>query len=284
MFKPVDTKIPSAVEAEAGAIYRELFPGGDVAVIRQAFEWAAQCFGGKYDGYQAIDSAYHDFEHTLQGTLCLVRLLRGRRTANVAPPISQRMFELALVAILFHDTGYLKVTGDTEGTGAKYTAIHVARSGTFAEKFLLAKGWPKPDIAAVRHMIRCTGVNVSIAAIPFQSSEERIAGFALATADLLGQMAADNYVERLPDLYAEFEEAAHFDAGSASKVFKFESVPDMMAKTAGFWQFYVMPKIANEFEGIHDYLNDPYPDGPNEYVEKIERNLARVKQQAGAAK
>ena len=283
MFKPVDTKIPSAVEAEAAEIYSELFPGSDLAVVRQVFGWAAQCFGGKYDGYQGIDSVYHDFEHTLQGTLCLVRLLRARHRAHVTPPISRRMFELALIAILFHDTGYLKVAGDTEGTGAKYTAIHVARSGTFAEGFLTAKGWSKPDIAAVRHMIRCTGVNVSIAAIPFQSVEERIAGFALATADLLGQMAADNYVERLPDLYAEFEEAARFDAGSASKVFKFENVTDMMSKTPGFWQFYVLPKIMNEFEGIHAYLNDPYPGGPNEYIEKIERNLARAKLKSGAA-
>ncbi|MEO6740509.1 MAG: hypothetical protein ABIP20_09670 [Chthoniobacteraceae bacterium] len=277
MFNSVDTKNPSAVEAEAAAIHAGLFPRGDVALVRQAFEWAGQCFGGGFDGYQAIDSLYHDFEHTLQGTLCLVRLLRSRHEAGVAPQISQRMFELALVAILFHDTGYLKTTADTEGTGAKYTAIHVARSGTFAEKFLTTKGWARPDIAAVRHMIRCTGVNVSIATIPFQSAEERVAGFALATADLLGQMAAENYVERLPDLYLEFEEAARFDEGSAPKTFRFESADDMMRKTPGFWQYYVLPKITNDFEGIYTCLNDPYPGGPNEYIRRIERNLARLR-------
>ena len=284
MFNLVDTKIPSAVEAEAAAIYAELFPKGDAALVRQLFEWAGQCFGGKCEGYQAIDSLYHDFEHTLQGTLCLMRLLRGRHRANASPVISQRMFEMALVGILFHDTGYLKTTDDTGGTGAKYTAIHVARSGTFAEKFLAMKGWAKSDIAAVRHMIRCTGVNVSIATIPFQSPEERLAGFALATADLLGQMAADNYIERLPDLYLEFEEAARFDEGSTSKAFRFDSTDDMMGKTPGFWQFYVIPKITNDFERIYTYLNDPYPDGPNEYVQRIERNLARLRQKLEAAK
>lgn len=278
MFNLVDTKNPVVVEAEAVAIYTELFPEGDVAAVRQAFEWAGQCFGGKYEGYQAIDSVYHDFEHTLQGTLCLVHLLRGRHRSGVTPVISRRMFEMALVGILFHDTGYLKTMDDTEGTGAKYTAIHVARSGAFAEKFLATKGWATPDIAAVRHMIRCTGVNVSIPTIHFQSIEERIAGFALATADLLGQMAAKNYVERLPDLYSEFEEAARFDAGSASKVFHFASADDMMGKSPGFWQFYVLPKITNDFEGIYTFLNDPYPDGPNVYISRIERNLARLRQ------
>lgn len=283
MFNPVDTKNPSAVEAEAAAAYRKMFPGADGAIVRSAFEWAAQCFEGRFAGYQAIDSVYHDFEHTLQGTLCLMRLLRGRHRANAVPAISQRMFELALVAILFHDTGYLKVKGDDAGTGAKYTAIHVARSGTFAEEFLTLKGWANSDIAPVRHMIRCTGVNVNVASIRFQSEEERIAGFALATADLLGQMAAENYVERLPDLYAEFEEAAQFDPGSAPRVFRFDSASDMMGKTQAFWHSYVLPKITNDFENVGKYLNEPYPDGPNEYIERVENNLARLKQHLSAA-
>ena len=284
MFNPVDTKNPRAVEAEAAAIYGELFPTGNVAVVRDAFAWAAQCFEGRFDGYQAIDSVYHDFEHTLQGTLCLMRLLRGRHRAGASPAISQRMFELALVAILFHDTGYLKVSGDDEGTGAKYTATHVARSGTFADGFLSLKGWTKSDIEPVRRMIRCTGVNVSVAAIPFTSAEEKIAGFALATADLLGQMAAENYVERLPDLFAEFKEAADFDADSAPRVFQFESAEEMMGKTHAFWQFYVLPKITNDFEEVCNYLNDPFPSGPNEYISRIEQNLARLKRQLQSAK
>ena len=283
MFNLVDTKNPSAVRAEADAIYAELFPKGDVALVGQAFEWAGQCFGGQCEGYQAIDSLYHDFEHTLQGTLCLVRLLRGRHRAHASPAISQRMFEMALVGILFHDTGYLKVTDDHEGTGAKYTAIHVMRSGEFADKFLSGKGWSKTEINAVRHMIRCTGVNVSIATIPFQSPEERLAGFALATADLLGQMAAENYVERLSDLYLEFEEAARFEEGKASKLIRFESADDMMGKTPEFWQFYVIPKVTNDFEGIYNYLKEPYPDGPNEYVQRVESNLARLKRKLEAA-
>jgi hypothetical protein len=283
MFNPVDTKNPIAVEAEAAAVYAELFPGGKPTLVRQAFEWAGQCFSGGFEGYQPIDSLYHDFEHTLQGALCMVRLLRGRHKAKATPAISQRMFELTLVAILFHDTGYLKAADDTEGTGAKYTATHVARSGEFAAKFLSQKGWPKADLDAVRHMIRCTGVNVSIPAIPFQSPEERSAGFALATADLLGQMAADDYVERLPDLYVEFEEASRFEDGKSSKLMHFKSAADLMAKTPGFWEFYVIPKITNEFEGIYTYLNDPYPDGPNEYVQRIERNLARLAKMVEAA-
>lgn len=276
MFSKVDTKNPSAVEAETAAIYRKLFPKGDPALVRQAFEWAGQFFGGRYPGYLPVDALYHDYEHTLQGTLCLMRLLQARQNAGAKPQISQRTFEQALAAILFHDTGYLKTIDDTEGTGAKYTPTHVTRSGVFAKKFLSAKGWSETDIHAVQHMIRCTGVNVNIKAIHFQTPEERVAGFALATSDLLGQMAASNYVERLPELYLEFKEAAEFNRGKEKSTFEFKSADEMMSKTSAFWEFYVLPKINNEFEGLYRYLNDPYPDGPNEYIGHIEKNIARL--------
>src|SRR2546425_230349 len=128
MFRQVDTRIPSDVEHEVHSIYLNVFPEGERAFVPRVFGWASQCFSGGYDDYQPIDARYHDFEHTLQGTLCLTRLLFGRHAAKARPKIPRRMFELGLLAILFHDTGYLKKKSDTEGTGAKYTPIHVGRS------------------------------------------------------------------------------------------------------------------------------------------------------------
>jgi len=46
-------------------------------------------------------------------------------------------------------------------------------------------------------MIRCTVRKANLALIPFQK-RGRKRRFALGTADLLGQMAADDYVEKLP--------------------------------------------------------------------------------------
>ena len=136
MLRPVDTRIPGAVQDRVQAIYRSLFPRADDAFVPQAFQWAGQCFAGRYADYQAIDAGYHDLEHTLQGTLCLALLLQGRHAARAQPTLSARMFELSLLAILFHDTGYLKKRGDGEGTGAKYTLEHVGRSVVFAGQFL----------------------------------------------------------------------------------------------------------------------------------------------------
>lgn len=279
MFARVDTKDPQAVAAEVQAAYREMFPAGDPGFIPRVFGWADECFHGRYPGYQANDARYHDFEHTLQVTLCMVRLLRGRhRVKNARPRLTQRMFELGLLAILLHDTGYLKRRGDNKGTGAKYTLIHVDRSGEFAAKFLRARGFSKADIHAVQDMIHCTGVNVDLKTIPFESRLERVVGFALSTGDLLGQMAAEDYVEKLPRLYSEFDEAGRYekDGSKGSALGMFAGADDLMRKTPGFWQYYVLPKITKDFIGLYKFLNSPYPDGPNEYVQRIEANVARV--------
>ena len=80
MHKPIDTGEPSQVEAEVQEAYLEMFPQGDREFIPMIFQWAVAWFGGKYRDYQAIDAHYHDLEHTLQGVLCMARLLaqRGR--------------------------------------------------------------------------------------------------------------------------------------------------------------------------------------------------------------
>src|SRR5260221_4996148 len=183
MLSPVDTRVPSAVESRVHSIYRGLFPQGEVAFVPRAFHWASQCFAGHYADYQPIDAAYHDFEHTLQGTLCLAELLKGRHAAKTSPVLTQKMFELGLLAILLHDPGYLKKKTDCEGTGAKYTLVHVARSIAFAAEFLAQKGHAASDIAAVQNMIGCTGVNADVKAISFQNEFEKNIRFDLATAE-----------------------------------------------------------------------------------------------------
>jgi hypothetical protein len=282
MFTPINTRIPAEVEAQVQRIYTRLFPETGPGFVGRAFAWAGRCFNGHYGDYQAIDARYHDFEHTLQGTLCLARLLQGRQLAGAQPPITGPLFELAILAILFHDTGYLKKRGDRDGTGAKYTITHVSRSADFAAEFMAAQGYSQGDIDAVRNMISCTGVNAQLDAIPFRNELERTLGYALATADLLGQMAAPDYVDKLPVLYLEFAEAVRHDRRKAARLAAYSSADELLQNTPFFWTNYVLPRITEDFGGLHRYLNDPYPDGPNEYIERIEQNLARIQSQAGA--
>jgi hypothetical protein len=275
----VVTRDPIAVEVDVQAAYLAMFPHGDKMFIPQIFGWAIDCFTGQYDDYSPIDAQYHDFEHTLQGTLCMGRILRARHRTSAQPQVTQRAFELGIIAILCHDTGYLKKRWDVTGTGVKYTVVHVRRSAEFAAELLHRKGFDPSEILAVQNMILCTGINASLDKIPFQSELERIVGFILGSADLLGQMAADDYVEKLPVLYEEFAEAARFDAGKSPSVGVFSSADDLMQKTPAFWEKFVRNKLDKDFGGVYKFLNDPYPNGRNWYLDRVEFNIQRLRRQ-----
>jgi hypothetical protein len=283
MSPQVDTSDITAVEGEVYSSYKGMFPKADGKFVPTVFGWIQNCFEGHYPGYLPIDARYHDLEHTLQGTLCMVRILRGRHKAEAQPICTVRLFELGLLAILLHDTGYLKRTHDTQGTGAKYTLTHVRRSMDFAAQILRDHQFADAEIKAVQNMISCTGVNVDLGGIPFQNDVERVVGFALGTGDLLGQMAAPDYVEKLPILFEEFAEAQRFSAQSAHSRIGFASASELMEKTPLFWERYVKPKIENDFDSLYKFLNDPYPSGPNHYLISIESNLMRLRQREGGS-
>jgi len=279
MSLEVDTSDVQAVEQRVAQDYWRLFPAGDQGFVGRMFRGVVDCFAGKHPEFQAIDARYHDLEHTLQGTLCFSTLLRRRAEAGAKPVLREETFQLGLAAILLHDTGYLKRRDDLQGTGAKYTATHVNRSCDFAERFLAAQGFTMRQIQAVQSMIRCTGLGVNISALQFAGEEERIAGHALGTADLLGQMAAADYLEKLPILYLEFAESAahnHGRGGSGGAVFA--SAEDLIRKTPGFWRHYVLPKVEQDFRGLHRFLVNPVT-GRNEYLDLIEANLDRLQRQ-----
>lgn len=253
----------------------------DRPLLTRAFEGVQKAFAGGHPGYERLDTRYHDLEHTLQGTLCLARLLAAWHDAAGLPALNDRAVRLGLLAILLHDTGYLKFRGDSAGTGAKFTLIHVQRSADFAGLLLRSQGFPSADIQEVQSMIRCTGVNVDVRALTFEGSLTRRVGCALGSADLLGQMAAEDYVDKLPALHAEFAEAAAaaYRTPAAEGLSGFQSAQDLIQRTPGFWTHYVLPRLETEFEGVYRYLNRPYPNGPNEYLRLVSLNINRIRDQ-----
>ena len=195
----VNTKDAGAVAVAVQGTFAEAMPSADWSWLRPAFEWAERTFHGREPGFQAVDTPYHDFEHTLQITLCLARILCGRAKAGARPTLDTHWVRLATFAALLHDIGYLKPVGDSAGTGAKLTFTHVGRSAMYAAELLRERNFSGDDIAAVQRVIRCTGTRVTVGMVPFGTEAERVVACALATADLLGQMAAADYVERVGD-------------------------------------------------------------------------------------
>ena len=113
---------------------------------------------------------------------------------------------------------------------------------------------------------------------------ERIAGFSLGTADLLGQMAAADYVDKLPILYSEFAEAARYNDGKMKAGGFFTSAEDLMQKTpAVLGKLRPDKKSTASSSASIDSSTSPIPDGPNPYLERIEANMARLRRQLASA-
>ncbi len=275
MFPQVDTKNSAAVAAVTRATFLHHHPGADTAVVDRLFRDVDDMFAGRYLDYLPLEMRYHDPEHTFQAVLCLVQLLEGRYRSRADPPLTPRHFEMGIAAALLHDSGYLKLRSDREGSGAKYTLVHVTRSCAFAASYLPTVGFDYEEVESVVTAIRCTGPRSNIAHLQFAGEIEHFLGCALATADYLGQMAAPDYVDELAFLYAEFEESDDFFKTPRDRRL-YRSVRDLVAKTPIFWEKFVLPKIQNEYLGVHRFLTDPFPGGPNPYLASIEQNMTRA--------
>lgn len=271
----INTASPEQAAQRTTEIFRQAFPGEDTGFISPWFGLIAKLFKGAYPGYQAMDTVYHDLDHTLQATLCWVRLVCNRQRTALQPQMTIRDFEAGLVAILMHDLGYLKDEKDGIGTGAKYTFVHERRSCEIATLILDELGWARAKIFTVQHLILCTGPRAVIDSIPFVNEIERIMGLAVTTADYLGQMSDPAYPEKLAPLFREFEESDNH-RGTPKEKRLFQSADEMIAKTPGFWRHIVLPKLTNECGGLFHFLAEPWPNGSNPYMEAVEDNIRRI--------
>lgn len=267
-----DTATPARLSAGLEGIFRRVHPGADCGFIAPLVEEVRALFAGEDPRYDAIDMAYHDFEHTLQTALCLARMMEGRAMSAALPAFSPGDFRRALAAMLFHDTGYLKARGDGPGTGAKYTFVHESRSAELAAGELRKQGWPEAELTAIRLFILCTGPSSRPDRQPFGNEVDAELGAMVCTADFLGQMSDPHYVKKLPALYREFEEA-YAVRGIPPEMRPFVSAEDLLAKTPAFWRNFVLPKLSEQCRSVYRYLARPPNSVCNPYLDAVERHL-----------
>ena len=248
-------------------------PGAPTKLIDEVSTLVEDLFAGHHPDYQKADLKYHNLQHTLYATQCFIDLAAGRVRHGHSPVFGAREFTLGFAAIMLHDIGYLKTRDDITRTGAKYPATHVMRSCAVAEFLLPRIGCTSAEIEGITNAIRCTGITSKIDQIVFRSDVQRLTGCMVATADYLGQMADPHYPDKLPGLFAEFEESNDFNGVPADKR-PFKSVDDLISKTGGFWTMFALPKLEGEYEAVYRHL--ALPDGSNPYIESVDRNLAEI--------
>lgn len=276
----INTEQPDDVALAVKTVFGKVWGDGSFPLLDKVFSDVTSMFEGRYPGYQAIDMEYHDYEHTLQATLCLAHLLEGRALTDDTPVLEARDWELAVIAALLHDTGFLKESGDVVGTGAKYTFVHERRSCDFARAYLPQLGFTAEEIEDVCSAIICTGPRSKISEVAFRCDEARIMAFMLVTADYLAQISAGDYLDKLPRLYMEFEESFRQNRIPPEQR-PYSSLHELLAKTPGFWAGYVLPVLNEKVGGVYRYLSPP--GQPNPYILAAEANVTELMRRLEAA-
>ena len=275
----IDTKNAQAVCVHARNLFGELGWTESCLLIDRLFHDVSGAFHGRNRDFQAIDMRYHNFQHTLEATYCLIEIVAGRHRAGATPVLNRRDAELALMAVLLHDSGYLKHQGDLVGTGAKYTFVHEHRSCDFARRYLPFVGASPDEIEDICTAIKCTGPRNHIATQNFRRPETRLISAMLVTSDYLAQMGASDYPDKLVFLYREFEEGYEYE-GVRMESRPYRSVLQLLASSSEFWNGFVWPMLDKDCDAMHGFL--AVPGQPNPYLLAVEENLAEIERRISA--
>lgn len=244
MFNPYRTVIDAFV-THCVRRYQEAFPNRNLGheefleqAARTALETLLNC-----------DCPYHDANHTILVTDVGQTILRGRLISQ--GDVSPQEWVHAVVAMLFHDIGYLRgllkddrqgsyiadeagnrVTPPEGATDAYLMPHHVTRGCMYIRERFASE--PLIDVATVTGYIEMTRFPV-----PEDRCYQNIETFAglVRAADLIGQMGDPLYVQKLARLYVEFCET-----GEAHRL-NYYNAAEMRAGFPEFFYEHVYPYI-----------------------------------------
>lgn len=205
------------------------------------FDDVRALYEGRFEGYKACDTEYHDFRHVIDVTLASLRITDSLMLNGET--FSKNNIFLVGIAAVFHDTGYIPEKNDTVENGAVYTSTHVRRSMVFAEKYMSERGYSVDDIEKTKQMILITDLSVKIKEVTFIDAETERFAKILASADLIGQMADRIYLEKLLFLYREFEIGQ----------IPYASEADLLNKTIGFCKI-MDNRLEHDLDGVNKHL------------------------------
>lgn len=258
-----NTRDTGEVEAQVARIIHAFSPGHDLARVAGAFDLVDRAIGGELPGYQNLKTLYHNRSHTNEVVLCAARMLHGLHLAGKG--LDADHIDAALIGALLHDIGYLMKDEEASGTGAQFTDTHVLRGVEFARRHLVEL--PPDVLETTTKVILLTDHRKHSDWVKFDTPQQQRAAFATATADLVGQMANREYLERLLLLYFELDEA---------RVGDFLDVHDLLERTTSFYRM-TKDRLDQDLSGMSIHLMQHFGQQQgaerNFYTESIERNL-----------
>ncbi|HEY5666613.1 MAG TPA: HD domain-containing protein [Gammaproteobacteria bacterium] len=263
-------------------LFASQYPAGSFDPVWMAFHDFERMYTGKDPDYHAVDTSYHDIQHTLDVTLALARLIVGHeRSVGEHDRLGEDIARFALIAALFHDAGYLRHRRRDVGAvnGAVFTRSHVGRSGAYLEQYLPRIGLGSFAAVAAR-VVHFTGYEMPIDDIELDDPRHRVAGQLLGTADLLAQMADRCYLEKCRDrLYPEFvlgEVAVNSEASGSKSLYR--SGRDLLQKTMSFYQRSAQARLETGLGHAYRFMESFFDGRQNLYLYFVEKNMSFLEQ------
>ncbi len=267
----------ASVRKAVEELFQQTWPAANSERLTTAFADFERLFCGQFPGYLGCDTVYHDMQHSLDDTLAMARLLAGyERTHAPEQRLGADRALLGIIVGLFHDSGYIRQTDDTQHhNGAEFTRTHVMRGANFLSRYLPVIGlanW----VPVATQVIHFTGYEVPFKDIRLDDARDRCVGHLLGTADMLAQMSDRCYLEKCRDrLYPEFVlgGVAMQREGDGGLKVQYGSGLDVLRQTPQFFEFTMRTRLDGEFGAAYRYVESLY-GGRNPYLEAINRNLA----------
>lgn len=223
-------------------------------------------FNGKHPLYRQSNTKYHNLDHTYSVVLATARIFHGLLCDGW--PVSDETLNKALYSAYFHDCGLLLKITEEEKTGASFTIGHEKRSMFFMADYLKEKGFSLPFITDCSVIIQSTNLSVNPDTLFFPSAEMQLASFAVGSADILAQMADRYYLERLPLLFQEFQEAG---------IDRHSSPLELMEQTSTFYEQIVVDRLYRVFGNLVKYMRVHFRErwgiDRSLYIESIKKNI-----------
>ena len=272
-------KVSSAqsVCAAVRHLFESQFPSASFDSVWMAFLDFERLYMGKDPQYHAVDTSYHDIQHTLDVTLALARLIVGHeRSVDEHDRLGEDRAKFALVTALFHDAGYIRHRERDRDAinGAVFTTKHVTRSGAYLEQYLPSIGLGS-FVDVVSRVTHFTGYEMPIDEIELEDPRDTTAGHLIGTADLLVQMADRCYLEKCRDrLYPEFvlgEIAVNTDATGSHAMY--QSGRDLLQKTIDFYNYSAQARLETNFDRAYRFMEAVFENDQNPYLSFVKKNM-----------
>src|SRR5271166_2567720 len=98
-------------------VFQEAFGDAEPGPAKDLIPFSFDLFHGRNPRFQACDTAFHDFDHTMQATATVAELLASHRRNPVISSLPRGVWDRPIVAFILNNTVYLNFRNIFEGLG-----------------------------------------------------------------------------------------------------------------------------------------------------------------------